>query len=445
MTTREGDVQIIHRGLRFRRYFTTEGRHPYEDVEWETRDAVIPNFKEGGNAFEQRDVEFPRTWSQNATNIVAQKYFRGSLGTPERESSVRQLVGRVVDTIRGWGSKDGYFEGEDDAQVFADELTHLLVNQKAAFNSPVWFNVGVPNTPQQCAACYILSVDDTMSSILNWYVEEGTIFKGGSGSGINLSRIRSSKESLAGGGTASGPVSFMRGADASAGTIKSGGKTRRAAKMVVLDADHPDVREFIWCKSNEEKKARALRDAGFDMDLDGRDSHSIQYQNANNSVRVTDEFMQAFQDDRDWKLKAVLTDEALETMRARDLMRDIAQAAWECADPGMQFDTTINEWHTCPASGRINASNPCSEYMHLDNSACNLAVAEPAHVHGRGWHLRRRELQARGGDRVHGAGDHRRELELPDRQDRAQREGVPPARARLREPRRPAHGPWTAL
>ncbi len=373
MTTREGDVQIIHRGLRFRRYFTTEGRHPYEDVEWETRDAVIPNFKEGGNAFEQRDVEFPRTWSQNATNIVAQKYFRGPLGTPERESSVRQLVGRVVDTIRGWGSKDGYFEGEDDAQVFADELTHLLVNQKAAFNSPVWFNVGVPNTPQQCAACYILAVDDTMSSILNWYVEEGTIFKGGSGSGINLSRIRSSKESLAGGGTASGPVSFMRGADASAGTIKSGGKTRRAAKMVVLDADHPDVREFIWCKSNEEKKARALRDAGFDMDLDGRDSHSIQYQNANNSVRVTDEFMQAFQDDRDWKLKAVLTDEALETMRARDLMRDIAQAAWECADPGMQFDTTINEWHTCPASGRINASNPCSEYMHLDNSACNLA------------------------------------------------------------------------
>ncbi len=373
MTTREGDVQIIHKGLRFRRLFTTEGRHPFEDVEWETRDALIPNFKEGGNAFEQRDVEFPRTWSQNATNIVAQKYFRGTLGTPERESSVRQLVGRVVDTIRGWGTKDGYFEGEHDAQVFADELTHLLVNQKAAFNSPVWFNVGVPGAPQQCSACFILAVDDTMSSILNWYVEEGTIFKGGSGSGINLSRIRSSREALGGGGTASGPVSFMRGADASAGTIKSGGKTRRAAKMVVLNADHPDVREFIWCKSNEEKKARALRDAGFDMDLDGRDSHSIQYQNANNSVRVTDEFMQAFLDDRDWKLKAVLSDEAIETMRARDLMRDIAQAAWECADPGMQFDTTINEWHTCPASGRINASNPCSEYMHLDNSACNLA------------------------------------------------------------------------
>ena len=373
VTTREGDVQIIHKGLRFRRFFTSEGRHPFEDVEWETRDALIPNFKEGGNAFEQREVEFPRTWSQNATNIVAQKYFRGTLGTPERESSVRQLVGRVVDTIRGWGTKDGYFEAEQDAQVFADELTHLLVNQKAAFNSPVWFNVGVPDAPQQCSACFILAVDDTMSSILNWYVEEGTIFKGGSGSGINLSRIRSSREALGGGGTASGPVSFMRGADASAGTIKSGGKTRRAAKMVVLNADHPDVREFIWCKSNEEKKARALRDAGFDMDLDGRDSHSIQYQNANNSVRVTDEFMQAFLDDRDWKLKAVLSDEAIETMRARDLMRDIAQAAWECADPGMQYDTTINEWHTCPASGRINASNPCSEYMHLDNSACNLA------------------------------------------------------------------------
>jgi ribonucleoside-diphosphate reductase alpha chain len=257
--------------------------------------------------------------------------------------------------------------------VFAEELSHLLVNQKAAFNSPVWFNVGVPDTPQQCSACFILAVDDHMSSILNWYVEEGTIFKGGSGSGINLSRIRSSREPLAGGGTASGPVSFMRGADASAGTIKSGGKTRRAAKMVILNVDHPDVREFIWCKALEEKKARALRDAGFDMDLDGRDNYSIQYQNANNSVRVTDEFMQAVLEDRDWKLKAVTSGETVETLRARDLMRDVAQAAWECADPGMQYDTTINEWHTCPASGRINGSNPCSEYMHLDNSACNLA------------------------------------------------------------------------
>ncbi|HEX9300216.1 MAG TPA: vitamin B12-dependent ribonucleotide reductase, partial [Actinomycetota bacterium] len=373
MATREGDVEVIREGLTFKRFFTQEGTHPFDQVGWETRDAVIPNYKEGGNAFEQRDVEFPRSWSQNATNIVAQKYFRGTLGTPQRESSVRQLVARVVDTIAGWGRKNAYFASEHDAQVFADELTHLLVNQMAAFNSPVWFNVGVADTPQQCSACFILAVDDHMSSILNWYVEEGTIFKGGSGSGINLSKLRSSKEGLAGGGTASGPVSFMRGADASAGTIKSGGKTRRAAKMVILDVDHPDVRDFIWCKATEEKKARALRDAGFDMDLDGRDSYSIQYQNANNSVRVTDEFMQAVLEDRDWKLKAVTTGETLETTRARDLMRDVALAAWECADPGMQYDTTINEWHTCPASGRINASNPCSEYMHLDNSACNLA------------------------------------------------------------------------
>jgi ribonucleoside-diphosphate reductase alpha chain len=373
MATREGDVEVIRDGLTFTRYFTTEGVHPFDEVEWETRDAVIPNYKEGGNAFEQRDVEFPASWSQNATNIVAQKYFRGTLGTPQRESSVRQLVSRVVDTITGWGRTNGYFSTEHDARVFAEELSHLLVNQKAAFNSPVWFNVGVPDTPQQCSACFILAVDDHMSSILNWYVEEGTIFKGGSGSGINLSRIRSSREPLAGGGTASGPVSFMRGADASAGTIKSGGKTRRAAKMVILNVDHPDVREFIWCKALEEKKARALRDAGFDMDLDGRDNYSIQYQNANNSVRVTDEFMQAVLEDRDWKLKAVTSGETVETLRARDLMRDVAQAAWECADPGMQYDTTINEWHTCPASGRINGSNPCSEYMHLDNSACNLA------------------------------------------------------------------------
>ncbi len=364
---------MIRKGLEFKRYFTTEGVHPYEETEWERRDAVIPNYKEGGNAFEQRDVEFPASWSQNATNIVAQKYFRGTLGTPERESSVRQLIGRVVDTITGWGREGGYFATDHDAQVFAEELTHLLVNQRAAFNSPVWFNVGFPDVPAQCSACFILAVDDHMSSILNWYVEEGTIFKGGSGSGINLSGLRSSKERVAGGGTASGPVSFMRGADASAGTIKSGGKTRRAAKMVILNADHPDIHDFIWCKANEEHKARALRDAGFDMDLDGKDSYSIQYQNANNSVRVTDEFMKAYQNDQDWKLKSVTTDETLDTVRARGLMRQIALAAWECADPGMQYDTTINEWHTCPASGRINASNPCSEYMHLDNSACNLA------------------------------------------------------------------------
>jgi len=730
VATRERDVQSERRGLTFARHFTSDAVHPYDEVEWEIRDAVIPNFKEGGNAFEQRGVEFPKTWSQNATNIVSQKYFRGPLGSPQRESSVRQLIGRVVDTIRGWGQKDGYFASAEDAGVFADELTHLLVHQKAAFNSPVWFNVGVPDTPQQCSACqpydalvstpeglvpigelverkavgtkvydadgltsivatkhngvkdvlrlhtksghqldvtadhlvwrasesrsgrfveagqlrpgdklewhrrdswgdggiggtemaeaalagwlqsdgfvgqysgtnrsltieamtvtdaehrwvtaaidrvfpdvhrherpvetqdrtldcrrirlygnvlrdfverwglrdrgtemtvpaemltaplpvvaaylrslfqaegyvssrgssarvgldmisediirgvqallarfgifarvsfkadprpdrkgcwslsiqnvgdqalfaveigfidprkadklesvlnrlgkaeadtklleiarieqlgpmdvydiqtesgeylsgnlrvhncFILAVDDQMSSILNWYVEEGTIFKGGSGSGINLSRLRSSKEHLAGGGTASGPVSFMRGADASAGTIKSGGKTRRAAKMVILNVDHPDVGDFIWCKAVEERKARVLRDAGFDMDLDGKDSHSTQYQNANNSVRVTDEFMHAYENDQDWKLKAVLTGETVETVRARELMREMAQAAWECADPGMQYDTTINEWHTCPASGRINASNPCAEYMHLDNSACNLA------------------------------------------------------------------------
>jgi len=373
VATKENDVRVIRHGLEFERYFTTEGVHPYDEIEWEHRDAIIPNYKEGGNAFEQRDVEFPASWSQNATNIVAQKYFRGTLGTPERESSVRQLIGRVVDTIAGWGRSDGYFASEHDAEVFSEELTHLLVTQKASFNSPVWFNVGVPGMTAQCSACFILAVDDHMSSILNWYVEEGTIFKGGSGSGINLSGLRSSKERVAGGGTASGPVSFMRGADASAGTIKSGGKTRRAAKMVILNVDHPDIRDFIWCKAAEEHKARALRDAGFDMDLDGKDSYSIQYQNANNSVRVTDEFMRAYEQDQDWRLKAVTTGEAVETVRARELMREIAQAAWECADPGMQYDTTINEWHTCPASGRINASNPCSEYMHLDNSACNLA------------------------------------------------------------------------
>jgi ribonucleoside-diphosphate reductase alpha chain len=375
VATKERDVRSKREGLKFERSNTKEGVHPFDEIEWDIRDAVIPNLKEGGNAFEQLGVEFPKGWSQNATNIVSQKYFRGSLNTPERESSVRQLVSRVVDTIRGWGVKDGYFDSETDANVFADELSHLLVTQKASFNSPVWFNVGGSgsHSHNQCSACFILAVDDTMSSILNWYVEEGTIFKGGSGTGINLSNIRSSREPLHGGGTASGPVSFMRGADASAGTIKSGGKTRRAAKMVILNVDHPDIRDFIWCKANEEHKARVLKDNGFDMDLDGKDAHSIQYQNANNSIRVTDEFMNAYLEDRDWKLKAVKSDHVIETLRARDLMGEIAQAAWECADPGMQYDTTINEWHTCPASGRINASNPCSEYMHLDNSACNLA------------------------------------------------------------------------
>jgi len=360
-------------GIGITRHFTTEGEHPYEAVTWERRDARITNYKDGSVAFEQLDVEVPSTWSLNATNILAQKYFRGTLGTIEREHSLKQVADRVVDTITAWGVKDGYFADEAEADAFADELKHLIITQKAAFNSPVWFNIGVKGVPQQASACFILSVDDTMESILNWYVEEGTIFRGGSGAGINLSRIRSSHELLKGGGTASGPVSFMRGADASAGTIKSGGKTRRAAKMVILDIDHPDIEDFIWCKAVEERKARVLRDAGFDMDLDGKDSHSIQYQNANNSVRVTDEFMQAVLDDADWHLKAVTTGEVVKTVKARDLFRQLAQATWECADPGMQFDTTINKWHTACNTGRINGSNPCSEYMHLDNSACNLA------------------------------------------------------------------------
>src|SRR5918992_1642367 len=359
--------------LEIRRYFTTEGVHPYDEIDWELRDAVIQNYRTGAVAFEQRGVEIPKAWSQNATNIAAQKYFRGTPGSPERERSVKQMIDRVVNRYVEEGVERGYFDA-DDAKVFGDELTHLLVNQKAAFNSPVWFNVGWrPKGREQCAACFILSVEDEMSSILNWYVEEGLIFKHGSGSGINLSKLRSSKERLRSGGTASGPVSFMRGADASAGTIKSGGATRRAAKMVVLNVDHPDIKDFIWCKALEENKARALREAGFDMDLDGKDSHSIQYQNANNSVRVTDEFMQAVLEDREWQLKSVITGETARTMKARDVFREITQAAWECADPGMQYDSTINDWHTCPNSGRINASNPCSEYLHVDDSSCNLA------------------------------------------------------------------------
>jgi ribonucleoside-diphosphate reductase alpha chain len=360
-------------GIGIRRYFTRPGVHPYDTVEWERRDARIQNYKDGTDAFFQPDVEFPVTWSQNATNIVAQKYFRGTLGTPEREWSLKQVIDRVVDTITAWGMRDGYFVDNQEGAAFRNELKFILLNQRAAFNSPVWFNIGVDGVPNQASACFILAVEDTMDGILNWYREEGVIFKGGSGSGINLSGIRSSQEQLAGGGTASGPVSFMRGADASAGTIKSGGKTRRAAKMVILNADHPDIEEFIWCKAREERKARALRDAGFDMDLDGVDAYSIQYQNANNSVRVTDEFMRAVAEDDDWQLKPVKTGQGARTIKARDLMRQISQAAWECADPGMQYDTTINRWHTAPKTGRINASNPCSEYMHLDNSACNLA------------------------------------------------------------------------
>jgi ribonucleoside-diphosphate reductase alpha chain len=360
--------------LRIERYFTRPGVHPYDEIEWELRDAVLKNYRTGEVAFEQRDIEFPKSWSQNATNIVAQKYFRGTLGKPNRERSVKQMIDRVVNRYQEEGVAGGYFVDAQEAETFRAELTHLLVNQKAAFNSPVWFNVGWrPKGEEQCSACFILSVDDEMSSILNWYVEEGTIFKHGSGSGVNLSKIRSSKENLRSGGTASGPVSFMRGADASAGTIKSGGATRRAAKMVVLDVDHPDVKDFIWCKALEEHKARALREAGFDMDLDGSDIHSVQYQNANNSVRVTDAFMKAATEGRDWHLNSRTTDDVIETVKADELLREISQAAWECADPGMQYDTTINDWHTCSNTDRINASNPCSEYMHVDNSSCNLA------------------------------------------------------------------------
>src|SRR5881227_1772497 len=359
-------------GIGIRRHFTSPDVDPYDEVLWERRDARITNFRDGTVAFEQTEVEFPASWSQNATNIVAQKYFRGQLGTPERESSVKQMISRVAGTIAGWGRERGYFATDQDAGTFEAELTHILLHQMAAFNSPVWFNVGFEESPQ-CSACFILSVDDTMESILEWNTKEGMIFRGGSGSGINLSKIRGSMEPLAKGGTASGPVSFMRGADAWAGTIKSGGKTRRAAKMVVLDIDHPDIADFIWCKAREEEKAAALRDAGFDMSIDGEGFASIQYQNANNSVRVTDEFMRAAEAGEEWQTRARVDGRVMETYDARDLLGQIAEAAWRCADPGVQYDTTINDWHTCPVSGRINASNPCSEYMHVDDSACNLA------------------------------------------------------------------------
>jgi ribonucleoside-diphosphate reductase alpha chain len=357
--------------LTIRRLFTEPGVHPFESVGWEIRDARIGHGDKV--AFEQKDVEFPATWSQNSTNIVAQKYFRGQLGSPTRERSVKQMISRVAGTIADWGRQRGYFASVEDGDTFEAELTYILLHQMAAFNSPVWFNVGFEESPQ-CSACFILSVEDSMESILAWNTKEGLIFRGGSGSGINLSNIRGSTEPLSKGGTASGPVSFMRGADAWAGTIKSGGKTRRAAKMVVLDIDHPDIREFIWCKALEEDKAAALRDAGFDMSIDGDGFKSIQYQNANNSVRVTDEFMAAVENDLPWRLLARSTGEPVgEPVSARELMREIAEAAWRCADPGVQYDTTINQWHTCPVSGRINASNPCSEYMHVDDSACNLA------------------------------------------------------------------------
>ena len=366
-----GKGQDKAQGIRVRRYFTKAGTNPYDELEWEIRSATIQN-ESGKIVFEQNNVEVPKAWSQMATNVVSSKYFRGSLGTPQRERTVRQLISRVVDTVTAWGRADGYFAGEDDARAFSDELTHILVHQKACFNSPVWFNCGIEEKPQ-CSACFILSVDDTMESILDWYRKEGVIFKGGSGSGVNLSRIRSAKEQLTGGGTASGPVSFMRAADASAGVIKSGGKTRRAAKMVILDADHPDIMEFINCKVEEEKKAWTLIEAGYDASLDGPAYGSVFFQNANNSVRVPDEFMERVLDDGEWSTRFITTGDVSETFRAKDILRMIAEATHLCGDPGMQFDTTINNWHTCSNTGRISGSNPCSEYMHLDNSACNLA------------------------------------------------------------------------
>ncbi len=366
-----GQTGKQHQLAHLARFFTSPGVDPFDQVEWERRTALIEG-PDGRPVFQQEDVEFPKTWSQQATNVVASKYFRGPLGTPQRERSVKQLISRVVDTIASWGQKGGYFSSEEEMETFREELKFLLLHQYACFNSPVWFNVGIEERPQ-CSACFILSIEDSMESILDWYKTEGKIFKGGSGAGINLSPLRSSKERLSSGGIASGPVSFMRGADAIAGTIKSGGKTRRAAKMVVLNVDHPDIEEFIWCKAKEERKARALVQSGWDPSLDSELWISIQYQNANNSVRVTDKFMRAVLEDREWQTRYVTTGEVCSTYRARNLLRQMAQAAWECADPGIQYDTTINDWHTCPNSGRINASNPCSEYMHLDDSACNLA------------------------------------------------------------------------
>ncbi|TAH32352.1 vitamin B12-dependent ribonucleotide reductase [Candidatus Saccharibacteria bacterium] len=362
------------KALSLARYFTEAGTHPYDQFEWVKRESKIVNPGTGKVVFEQKDAEFPDFWSQNAINIVAQKYFYGTPGTPQRERGLKDLVNRVVDTVTRHGYENGYFADEAEADTFNAELKYILVTQRAAFNSPVWFNIGTPDRSQQASACFILKVEDTLPSILNWYREEGMIFKGGSGAGLNLSALRSSVESLSSsGGKASGPVSFMRGADSSAGTIQSGGKTRRAAKMVILNIDHPDIEEFIWCKAREERKAFVLREAGFDMGLNGKDMVSIQYQNANNSVRVNDEIMKAVEAGKDWDLKGVKDRKTYKTLKARDLFRQVAEAAWESADPGMQFDTTINDWHTTPNAGRINGSNPCSEYMHLDNSACNLA------------------------------------------------------------------------
>ncbi len=425
-------------GLKIQRIFTKPDVHPYDEVTWERRDVVQTNWRTGETVFEQRGVEFPDFWSLNASTIVTTKYFRGAVGTDAREWSLRQLIDRVVKKYRAAGEEFGYFAG-DDADIFEHELTWMLLHQVFSFNSPVWFNVGTAS-PAQVSACFILAVDDTMDSILNWYREEGLIFKGGSGAGLNLSRIRSSKELLSSGGTASGPVSFMRGADASAGTIKSGGATRRAAKMVVLDVDHPDVEEFIETKAREEDKIRALRDAGFDMDLGGKDIVSVQYQNANNSVRVSDEFMRAVEADGEFALRARMTGEVIETVSARDLWHKMAQAAWECADPGIQYDGTINDWHTNPETGRITASNPCSEYLSLDNSSCNLASLNLMKF------LREdgtfdAELFAKCVELIITAMDISISFaDFPTRGHCGDDAGLPPARHRLRQPRRAAHG-----
>ena len=433
------------------RFFTKPEVDPYDELEWELRAAVIDG-ADGKPVFEQRDIEFPVTWTQNATNVVASKYFRGPLKPTNgmvRESSVKQLIDRVVNQITEWGWRDvetgkPYFGSEEDAETFRAELKHLLVNQKLCFNSPVWFNIGIEEKPQ-CSACFILSIDDSIDSILDWYRTEGRIFKGGSGSGINLSKLRSSREHVSAGGLASGPVSFMRGADSVAGTIKSGGKTRRAAKMVVLNVDHPDIEEFIWSKAKEERKAYSLGEAGYDMSLDGDAWISIQYQNANNSVRVTDDFMRAVIEGGEWQTRYVISGEVADTYQARKLMRDIAQAAWECADPGIQYDTTINDWHTCANTGPINASNPCSEYMHLDDSACNLASINLL-----------RFLDEDGNFDIEGY-KHTVAISImaqeiivsnssyPTREDRAERHGLPPARPRLRQPGRAADVAWASL
>jgi ribonucleoside-diphosphate reductase alpha chain len=367
-----GTQREARTGLRLERIYTKPGVHPYDEVTWTRQDVVLTNWRDGSINFEQRDVEFPDFWSPNSVQIVTSKYFRGAVGTPFREWSLKQLIDRVVRTYTKAGRENGYFTTDEDAETFEHEITYTLLHQIFSFNSPVWFNVGTA-APQQVSACFLLAVDDSMDSILNWYKEEGLIFKGGSGAGVNMSRIRSAKELLSSGGNASGPVSFMRGADASAGTIKSGGATRRAAKMVILDVDHPDIEEFIETKVREEAKIRVLRDAGYDMDLGGRDIYSVQYQNANNSVRVSDEFMRAVEDGTEFGLRARTTGEIIETVDAAVLFRRMCEAAWACADPGIQYDDTINDWHTCPESGRITTSNPCAEYVHLDNSSCNLA------------------------------------------------------------------------